>query len=229
MLRRHLVGVGAVMLAAVLAAACSQSDPGVTTAVKSKLAADDTVKSYRIDVDTKDRVVTLSGAVDTPDARNRALEIARGTEGVRDVVDCLTVSPGATPTTGVDDAIQHRTGEAADKARDATPDITDQARESGAKAGEKARETSDKVGDKAADAAGRTADAASDATVTSKVKAKFLADTGVSGLKIDVDSRAGVVTLTGTVPTAAEKRRALELAKDTEGVKSVVDKLKVGK
>src|SRR5687768_10717886 len=97
--------IGAWLGAAVIAVstmACSQSDPGVTTAVKSKFAADDVVKAYRIDVDTKDRVVTLSGAVDTPAARTRAVELARGTEGVRDVVDQLTVAPGVTPTTGVD-------------------------------------------------------------------------------------------------------------------------------
>jgi osmotically-inducible protein OsmY len=37
------------------------------------------------------------------------------------------------------------------------------------------------------------------------------------------------VTLTGTVPTAAEKQRAVELAKATDGVKSVVDRIKVDK
>jgi hyperosmotically inducible protein len=60
------------------------------------------------------------------------------------------------------------------------------------------------------------------------VKTKFLADTTISGLKIDVDTKDNVVTLSGTVPTAAEKRRAVEVARDTDGVKSVVDRLKVG-
>ena len=57
-----LLGAAAIAITAV---ACSSTDPGLTTAVKSKLAADDTVKAYRIDVDTKDAVVTLNGAVDT--------------------------------------------------------------------------------------------------------------------------------------------------------------------
>lgn len=218
MFRRKIVGWSAVLIAAIVTVGCAQSDPGITTAVKSKLAADDTVKSYRIDVDTKDRVVTLSGAVDTAAARTKAVEIARGTNGVRDVVDQLTVSPGATPTTGVDDELQKRASEAADKAADKT-------RAAGDKAEDKARE----AGDKARDTGANIGDAASDATLTSKVKTKFLADSGVSGLRIDVDSKNGVVTLTGTVPTAAEKRRAMELAKETDGVKSVVDRLKVGK
>lgn len=210
MLRRRFGQLGGIALAATLAFACSQSDPGITTAVKSKIAADDTVKSYRIDVDTKDRVVTLSGAVDTAEARGRAIEIARGTEGVRDVVDQLVVSPGATPTTGMDDAIEERGREAVREGEQKSREATD-----------KAREGADKTVDAMPDVG--------DAGITAKVKSKFLGDTGVSGLKIDVDTKNGVVTLTGTVPTAAEKRRAMELAKGTDGVKSVVDRLKVGK
>src|SRR4029453_3820751 len=101
--------VSAWLSAAVLAAAtvaCSHSDAGITTAVKGKLAADDTVKSYRIDVDTKDRVVTLNGDVDPRAAREGAPETPPGPDGVRDVVDRLTISPGATPTTGIDDKVQ---------------------------------------------------------------------------------------------------------------------------
>src|SRR5918999_5533746 len=92
----------AVLLAAVstvVAIACSQSDPGVTTAVKSRLAADDTVKAYQIDVDTNDRVVTLSGTVETAAQRDQAVMLARQTDGVRDVVDQLSVNPAAAPTT----------------------------------------------------------------------------------------------------------------------------------
>ncbi len=202
-MRRMLVGWSGIAIAALLTVACAQSDPGITTAVKSKMAADDTVKSYRIDVDTKDRVVTLSGAVDTPQARERAIEIARGTDGVRDVVDRLTVTPGATPTTGVDDPLQ-------DKAREAAREGQEKARE-GAESAKDAMPAMD------------------DATITGKVKTKFLGDTNVPGLQIDVDTKAGVVTLTGTVQTAAEKQRAVELAKTTDGVKSVVDRIKVDK
>ncbi len=113
------VWLGAVAAVAMLTVACAETDPGVTTAVKAKLAADDTVKAYRIDVDTQDKVVTLKGEVDTAAARTRAVEIAKGTAGVRDVVDQLTVQAGVTPPGGLDDAAQAKTGEAADKAGDA--------------------------------------------------------------------------------------------------------------
>jgi osmotically-inducible protein OsmY len=46
-------------------------------------------------------------------------------------------------------------------------------------------------------------------------------------MKIDVDTKDNVVTLTGTVSSAAEKAEAIRLAKTTTGVKSVVDKLVV--
>lgn len=42
-----------------ISVACSQSDAGITTAIKTKLAADDEVKAYQIDVDTRDKTVTL--------------------------------------------------------------------------------------------------------------------------------------------------------------------------
>ena len=191
--------VSAFLSAAVLAVAtvaCSQSDAGITTAVKSKLAADDNVKAYRIDVDTKSRVVTLNGQVDTARARVRAVEIAKTTEGVTDVVDNLTIVAGVTPPGGLDDAALNR-------ARDAAATT--------------------------ADSVGTAGSAVGDAALTTKVKTKFLADTAISGLKIDVDTKNDVVTLSGTVPSAAEKRKAVEVAKATDGVKSVVDNLKVGK
>ncbi len=110
---------------------------------------------------------------------------------------------GVTPPGGLDDAAMKRARDAAD----ATPPMPTPRR----------------------DTVGTAGSAAGDATLTAKVKAKFLADTSISGLKIDVDTKNDVVTLSGTVPTAAEKRHAVEVARATDGVKSVVDNLKVGK
>jgi hypothetical protein len=87
--------------AAVFAVACGQTDAGITTAVKSKMAADDTVKAYQIDVDTSNKVVTLRGEVSSPAAETMAIQIARDTDGVRDVIDEIRVVQVA-PTTGVD-------------------------------------------------------------------------------------------------------------------------------
>lgn len=64
-----------------------------------------------------------------------------------------------------------------------------------------------------------------DAAITAAVKTKFLADTKVSGLNINVDTTNHVVTLTGPVHSAAEKAEALRLARTTKGVNRVVSKL----
>lgn len=104
MLRRAgaLVGIASFV---VFMAACSHSDVGITTAVKAKLAADDTVKAYKIDVDTKDGVVTLGGTVDTAEAKTRAVEVAKNTKGVANVVDQLSLTPPPVATSGVTEAL----------------------------------------------------------------------------------------------------------------------------
>ena len=88
--------------ALVFTVACAQTDAGISSAVKSKLAADDTVKAYQVDVDTSNHVVTLKGDVNSPMAKSRAVEIARATDGVTDVIDQIRVTETAA-TTGRDD------------------------------------------------------------------------------------------------------------------------------
>jgi hyperosmotically inducible protein len=78
-------------------------------------------------------------------------------------------------------------------------------------------------------AAKKTATVMSDTEITTAVKTKFLADSKVSGLSISVETDKGVVTLTGPVSSAAERARAIRLAKQTHGVKRVVSKLKIEK
>ena len=87
---KMLIGACAVALATV---GCAQTDAGITTAVKNKLIADDLVKARQINVDTADKVVTLTGDVRTEAEESRALQIARDTNGVRDVIDQINVVP----------------------------------------------------------------------------------------------------------------------------------------
>ena len=60
-----------------------------------------------------------------------------------------------------------------------------------------------------------------DSGITMNVKSRLLDDPDVKGLKIDVDTRDGVVFLTGTVRSDVEKQKAIQLAKDTKGVRDV--------
>ena len=70
-------------------------------------------------------------------------------------------------------------------------------------------------------AADKTGEFLSDAAITSEVKTKFLAEPGVPGLKIDVDTDHGVVTLSGTVKHSAEADKAVSIARASKGVKRV--------
>ena len=81
-----------------LGTACAKSDAGITTSVKSQLAVDELAKASQIDVDTQNRVVTLSGEVNSAEEKKQALEIARRTSGVTDVVDRLTVASELPPS-----------------------------------------------------------------------------------------------------------------------------------
>jgi hyperosmotically inducible protein len=170
---------------ALLAMACAQSDAGITTSVKSQLVADDAVKASQIDVDTRDRVVTLTGEVRTQEEERKAVEIARNTNGVRDVVDQVSVvaEPDAARTTGVG-------------------------------------------GTPVEPAAGPLTN---DVSITAAVKAKLLADPDTSGLRIDVDTKDQIVTLTGNVESQAEKKEALQITQSIEGVKSVTDRMTVAR
>lgn len=60
-----------------------------------------------------------------------------------------------------------------------------------------------------------------DTWITTKVKADLLATENVSGLDIKVETVDGVVTLTGAVASQAQKDKAVEVAKQIKGVKSV--------
>jgi hyperosmotically inducible protein len=152
--------------------ACAETDAGLTTKVKAKLAADDLVKAHQIDVTTQSGVVTLTGNVDSEEAKQRAITLARETKGVTDVVDMISARMAG----GGGDA----------------PDL-------------------DRPAEVALD----------DAGITVNVKTRLMADELAKGLGIDVDTRAGVVYLTGKVNSEAQRDAVVQVARATSGVKDV--------
>jgi hyperosmotically inducible periplasmic protein len=83
------------------------------------------------------------------------------------------------------------------------------------------------VAEKAKQAGAAIADAASDARITGTIKAKLLAEPGLSVLKIGVDTSAGLVTLSGTVNSYDAIAKAVSIAMATAGVHKVVSTLQV--
>jgi len=71
---------------------------------------------------------------------------------------------------------------------------------------------------------GRTAE---DEQILARIKAAYAADSGVKAGNINVDVMRGMVTLSGTVASAAEHDKAIEIANKTSGVFEVKDRLKV--
>lgn len=71
---------------------------------------------------------------------------------------------------------------------------------------------------------GKTVD---DAWITSKVKSSLLSDNLVSGTDVSVETFQGKVMLSGFVDHESQRERAVEIAKSTEGVQQVVNKLEV--
>src|SRR5687768_7588092 len=77
-------------------------------------------------------------------------------------------------------------------------------------------------------ACGKTVgEAIDDTTITTRVKTAMLNDPDVGGLRVDVDTYKGVVTLSGRVKSQAEHDRAIALARRVNGVAEVKDALQV--
>jgi len=75
---------------------------------------------------------------------------------------------------------------------------------------------------------GRTAgEIVDDSAITTAINAKIVKDPDLQYLKIDVDSKAGNVTLSGFVPNKAAEDRLIQYAKEAKGVKSVTSNLKI--
>jgi len=67
------------------------AEAAVTTKIKAKIALDDSVKARRIDVSTTGTTVNVSGTVGSQAERERALALARETNGVTHVIDDLKI------------------------------------------------------------------------------------------------------------------------------------------
>ena len=174
------------------------SDATITMSIQSRYFGDDTVKGHEIDVDTDEGVVTLSGSVESDAARSRAETIAQAVEGVTRVQNDLRVAPPEQVARGEDPARP-----AADPTRP----------------GAGAAPSAD---------ASRPSDQVNAGWITTKIQAQYFADADVKGRNIDVTTGAdGRVTLTGEVESQAEKTEAVRIARATEGVREVVDQLRI--
>jgi hyperosmotically inducible protein len=174
-------------------------DGWLVAKVHSEFVNEDVLGGSNIDVDVKNGMVTLQGTVPSEAARSRAIAVAKANDGVKGVTDQLRVVPGMVHDSKMD------------------------------KAADKTAAAADKAADKTASASKKAGRAIDDGWIKSKIYAQFVADwnTVLDDSNIDVDVDRGVVSLKGTVKSAAAKTKAVSIAKATDGVKSVKDLLRI--
>jgi osmotically-inducible protein OsmY len=121
-----------------------------------------------------------------------------------------TPEPGARPA---DNSVREDVKDVAKTTEKAAKDI-----------GRSAVEAADKAGQELGEAADKAGTSGKDAWITTKVKSE-LASQGFNPLSVHVDTREKVVTLSGTVESAAAREKAVALARAVKDVASVTDHL----
>jgi hyperosmotically inducible protein len=127
------------------------------------------------------------------------------------------------------DATGNGTPAAVVKTREAGTDLGDATGDAAERTADTITEVAGRTADRAtaivSDIASTTGEAITDTWITAKVKAKFIDETQLEGSHVTVDTDNHVVTLRGTVASAAAKSRAEAIASGTEGVTHVVNQL----
>jgi len=93
---------------------------------------------------------------------------------------------------------------------------------------DRAKDDAGKATDAAKDGVRKTGEVIDDGWITSKVKTQFIGEDLLKHSDINVDTANHVVTLNGTVPSQAARAKAVEIARSTDGVHRVVDRLVIG-
>jgi hyperosmotically inducible protein len=185
-------------------------DGWITMKIHSMFIPEDALEGSNIDVDTTSGVVTLSGTVANEAGRARALAVAKSTDGVKNVVDKLRIGPAERE---IDDVARGEGEATSNAAREAGRDASGVAKDVAAETRAAAKTAGRKV---------------TDGWVKSKIFAQYLTEDSLDDSDIDIDVANGVVTLNGTVKSAAGKARAVAIAKATDRVSAVKDNLTVG-
>lgn len=114
-----------------------------------------------------------------------------------------------------------------DDANKAVQSIEDKTKEVAADAGDKAKQVASDVADKSKEVLSKTGEVITDGWITAKVKAKFADEKALKDTNVTVETKDRMVTLKGTLPSDAAKKRAGEIANGTEGVLSVSNEIVV--
>jgi len=199
------------------AAAVKPSDHTLTERIETRVHQDAALKNHDVDVSVDNGVATLTGTVATNAQKTRAATLAR-VKGITRVDNKLVVD--ASHTAGTKGTVE--------KSKEVARDAAQVTKEGAEKVGDKTKEVAKEAGQKTKEGVNKVGSEISDAWILGKVRAQFVGEDVMKGSDINVDSDKQVVRLRGTVPTAAAKARAIEIANKTDGVKHVIDELTIG-
>jgi osmotically-inducible protein OsmY len=191
------------------------SDKSLDSRIEGRIHNDATLKKYEIDVSVDGGVATLTGTVATEADRGKAGNLAQ-IAGITRVDNKIIVDLNA-GTKGTAGTVKEKTKEGAEKTKNGAEKAIDKTKDGAKVVGEKTKDGAVKVGDEV-----------TDAYLISKLHTDFVNETTLKGSDINVDSDDHVVTLKGTVMSEAGRTRAVQIAKNTKGVKRVVDHLTIG-
>ena len=227
-----IIGLAALLAAPASAAARTMtppaqsvrlSDSSLEEMIDKKLDTDASLKKFDVDVEVKDGVATLTGTVQTTAQKARAESLAKVT-GITQVVNNVAVDKNWKPATEkTKDAI----ATAAAKTKEGTVKAAEKTKEGTVTAAEKTKEAAGTATEKTKSAVSKTGEVINDTWITTKVKTSFVDEDLLKGSDISVATNNHVVTLKGTVASAAGKARAVEIARTTDGVTRVVDTIKI--
>ncbi|MGF6276276.1 hyperosmotically inducible protein [Massilia sp. UYP11] len=175
----------------------------------------------RGNVTTAAGVTATTGAAVAASTREAAANAAENTrEAARNAADkTREVASNVAEKTGMAGAGE-RTREALATVKEKTAVAVDRTKEMASNAVRKTENATERAAEK-------TVRVAADSTITTKVKAGLVADPDLKGMEISVDTEGGVVMLSGFVASKAEADKAMQLARDVDGVTSVRSAIKV--
>lgn len=113
------------------------------------------------------------------------------------------------------------------KTEQAAIDVKDATKASVESASAALREGADQAKAAATKASASVSINSDDAVITASVAAGLIKDPDLSAIKIDIDTKQGVVSLYGPAPSEAARMRATDIAKAVKGVSAVDNKLTV--
>lgn len=185
--------------------AVEAKDEQIEDRVEKALASDKQLAGSDIDVASVNKgVVLLRGKADSMNDHLEALNVAGKVPGVRRVESEIQ-APDQMSADGTVAGAKTATADAANGVKNTANDVADRGKQT----------------------LSATGAAMGDAWITSATKMRLLADRDTPATDINVDTRDGVVTLFGIVPSEAAKKAAAANARKVDGVKDVKNELQV--